>query len=202
MTNVIAYIDGFNLYHSINELNRPPLKWANLWSISESLLRDGEKLVGVKYFSAYTTWMPDRYYRHRQYTKALQAHGVELVLGQFKDKFLKCRHCGRQYQTKEEKETDVNIAISLVTDAALDRYDRAILISADSDMAPAIDSVRHQFPRKQVFVVAPPGRRSRARGLNPTYELKPGRIANHLLEAEYRNLNGDIVATRPDTYAP
>ena len=49
----IAYIDGFNLFHAINELSRPELKWVNLWSLSESLLREEEELIEVNYFSAY-----------------------------------------------------------------------------------------------------------------------------------------------------
>ena len=50
----ITYIDGFNLYHSIDELGRPELKWLNLWSLAESLIRKNEELVEVNYFSAYT----------------------------------------------------------------------------------------------------------------------------------------------------
>ena len=141
-TKTIAYIDGFNLYHSIKELNRPQLKWVNLWSLSESLLRKHEELIEVNYFSAYATWIPDAYKRHREYTKALQQEGVSLVLGQFKDKFVTCKKCGRRYTTKEEKETDVNIALRLVTDGILDRYDRAILITADTDLRTAIDTAK------------------------------------------------------------
>lgn len=198
----IAYVDGFNLYHAIKDLNRPELKWVNLWSLSESLLRKNEELVEVNYFSAYATWIPDAYKRHRDYTKALQEEGVELVLGQFKDKFLTCRKCGRQYTTKEEKETDVNIALRLVTDAILDRYDRAILITADTDLAAAVDSARHHCPNKEIFVAAPPKRMRRARGLQPNYEITPGRIANHLLQEEYHAPNGTLVTKRPTAYDP
>ena len=197
----ITYIDGFNLYHSIDELGRPELKWLNLWSLAESLIRKNEELVEVNYFSAYATWLPDAYRRHRQYTKALQAVGVQLVLGQFKDKHLKCRKCGRMYVTKEEKETDVNIALRLVTDGLLDRYERAILITADTDLKPAIDTIRHHRPDKDIFVVSPPKRMKRARGLDPKYEITPGRIANHLLEDSYFDKSGNVISERPIEYA-
>lgn len=36
-----------------------------------------------------------------------------------------------------KKETDVNIAVTLVEDAALRCYDTALVISADSDLCPA-----------------------------------------------------------------
>ena len=156
----------------------------------------------MNYFSAYATWLPDGYKRHRNYTKALQEVGVNLVLGQFKDKFLKCRKCGRQYTTKEEKETDVNIALRLVTDGMLDKYDRAILITADTDLSVAVDNARLLSPSKEVFVVAPPGRMRRARGLNPKYELKPGRIALHLLQEQYFDKEGNLITERPSNYAP
>ncbi|MEO1595770.1 MAG: NYN domain-containing protein [Pseudomonadota bacterium] len=196
----IAYIDGFNLYHAVKDLNRPELKWVNLWSLSESLLRKNETLQAVKYFSAYATWIPDAYARHRRYTKALMAEGCDLVLGRFKDKHLICHKCGRRYTTKEEKETDVNIAIHLVADGLHDHYDRAILITADTDLSTAVDMARHHLPDKEIFVVAPPGRMQRARGLHHKYELKPGRLVNHLLKDEYRDESGKVIATRPETY--
>ena len=166
-------------------------------------MRDGENLIEVNYFSAYATWLPDGYKRHRTYAKALQEVGVNLVLGQFKDKFLKCRKCGRRYTTKEEeKETDVNIALRLVTDGMLDKYDRAILLTADTDLSVAVDTAHKLSPSKDVFVVAPPGRMRRARGLKPSYELKPGRIAQHLLKEKFYDSQQNLIIERPSNYAP
>lgn len=193
----ITYIDGFNLYYAIKDLDRPILKWVDLWKLSESFLRKNETLEAVNYFTAYATWMPDKMLRHRMYTKALMEQGVDIVFGKFKDKFLTCRKCGRTYQTKEEKETDVNIAMALVTDAFQDKYDRAILITADSDLRPPVDIVRKHFPNKEVFVASPPGRYRQARGLQPKYEIKPGRIANSLLPKEVKDDDGNTVATIP-----
>lgn len=196
----IVYFDGFNFYHAVDELKRPELKWVNLWSLSESLVRENETLIEVNYFTAYTTWIPSKYYRHRQYVAALEQEGVSMVFGQFKDKFLKCRKCGREYSTKEEKETDVNIALRVVTDALQDRYDRAIVVSADTDLKPAVDTARHLCPDKQVSVFAPPGRMRRARSLNPNYEIKPGRIAQHQLKDEYKGSDGAVLTSRPSDY--
>lgn len=198
----IVYVDGFNFYHAINELNKPHLKWVNLWSLAESLLRKNDELVEVNYFSAYATWMPGRYKRHRDYTKALQEENCTLVLGQFKDTFPICRKCGRKYTKKEEKETDVNIALRLVTDGLLDRYDRAILITADSDLGPAVDMIRHLRPDRDILVAVPPGRRNRGRALNAKYEIKPGRIAQHLLKDSYSDSAGTVIVTRPAEYDP
>ena len=193
----ITYIDGFNVYYAIKDLDRPNLRWVDLWKLSESFLRKNETLDQVNYFMAYATWLPDRLIRHQQYTKALMAQGVSIVFEKFKDKFLTCRKCGRTYNTKEEKETDVNIAMAIVTDAFLDNYDRAILITADTDLRPPVDIVRKHFPDKEVLVAAPPGRYRLARGLQPKYEIKPGRIANSLLPKEVKDDDGNAVATIP-----
>ncbi len=53
MTKVISYIDGFNLYHASDELNREHLKWVDLWALSQSVVRPNETLITVHYFSAY-----------------------------------------------------------------------------------------------------------------------------------------------------
>jgi hypothetical protein len=47
-----------------------------------------------------------------------------------------------------EKETDVAIAIELVADAFLNRFDRALIISAASDFGPAIKIVNAHFPQR------------------------------------------------------
>ena len=90
----------------------------------------------------------------------------------------------------------------VVSDGLLDRYDRAIIISADSDLGPAIDKIKHQRPEKDILVAAPPGRKSRARALNPKYEFKPGRIAQHLLKDSCSDKTGAVIVTRPVEYDP
>jgi hypothetical protein len=37
MRDVIAYIDGFNLYHAIDDLEKPHLKWLDLNALSKRL---------------------------------------------------------------------------------------------------------------------------------------------------------------------
>ena len=55
---------------------------------------------------------------------------------------------------------------------------------------------------KEIFVATPPGRMQRGRGLNPKYEVKPGRIAQHLLDAEYKDNTGAVSVARPAAYRP
>ena len=43
-----------------------------------------------------------------------------------------------RFTTYEEKETDVNIALKIFEDWIYDNYDKAIIVSWDSDIIPAI----------------------------------------------------------------
>ena len=43
-----------------------------------------------------------------------------------------------------------------------DKYDKAIIISGDSDLIPSISAVRNTFPHKKIGVIIPIGRRAEA----------------------------------------
>ncbi|HET6407154.1 MAG TPA: NYN domain-containing protein [Chthoniobacteraceae bacterium] len=201
MRRVIVYIDGFNLYHAIKDLNKPHLKWVCLRAIAESMLRKDELLKAVKYFSAYATWMPDRFARHRDYTAALMARGVILHMAQFKEKPRKCFSCGAKWKGHEEKETDVQIAVHMVADALGGEVDRIILISADTDLGPAIKMIAANKPEVEVFVATPPGRFNFCRSLGPKLEIKPGRLEKCLLPKNVQ-ISASRNIARPAQYDP
>lgn len=182
---VMVYVDGFNLYHAIDELRQDSLKWLCLRRLSESIIGPREELRAVKYFSAYANFIPEAAARHRAYVHALEAEGVKAIMGQFKKKYLKCKICGARYETHEEKETDVNIAIHLVRDTMENSFDRALVISADTDLSTAVTMARQLSGTKAIDVVAPPGRMSRSRSLNPLFELTKGKIRAARLRDEY-----------------
>lgn len=199
MSRVIVYVDGFNLYHAINDLKDNSLKWLCLRSLSESLLRNGEELQSVKYFSAYATWRPQSYARHRSYVDALKAEGVRCIMGKFKERKMECRSCHVQYSRHEEKETDVNIAIHLIRDTFESNFDRAVVISADSDMRSAVAMAREISGTKKIDVVAPPKRITRARALEPIYEIPVSKVRSSRLRDSYQISNGRIVEA-PSSY--
>lgn len=201
MIRVIVYIDGFNLYHAIDERQKPHLKWLDLWALGQSILRDKEKLEKVYYFSAYPHWKLASEQRHRIYVKALEHQGVTCEMGHFKNKDGKCNVCGATWIKHEEKETDVHMEARLVADAYAGKFDRAIVITADSDLLPAIKIVKTAFPDKELFVAAPPKRKAHARALNPKIELTPGRLARCRLPEEARDENGEVLFVCPPPYA-
>ena len=56
--------------------------------------------------------------------------------------------------------TDVQIATEMLTDAFEDRFDTALLLSADSDLVPPTLAVQRMFPAKRIVVAFPPARSS------------------------------------------
>ncbi len=197
----IAYIDGFNLYHSIVDLGDPSLKWVNLWSLSDTLIRSGEQLIAVRYCSAFATWMAGPFARHREYVRALECVGVQPIMGRFKNKPRECKHCHAKWTAHEEKESDVNVAIHLIKDTITDQFDRAIVISADSDLVPAIRMASEHDRAKEICVVAPPGRFGHARDLKPITAITIGRIRKCLLPQRLTHKDGrDVI--RPTEYDP
>lgn len=202
---VACYIDGFNLYHSIDDLHKPHLKWLDVQALAQSLCRDGEQLAKVTYFSAYATWMPDRYSRHRQYVAALQHVGVVCHMARFSEQTARCRSCGATWKRHEEKETDVHFSLTFLEDAVDDVFDRAIIISADSDHVPAVRAVRRRYPTKQVFAATPPGRHNMAREMLKACQsgtnITAGRLEGCLLPATLATVQGTII-TRPTQYDP
>jgi uncharacterized LabA/DUF88 family protein len=116
------------------------------------------ELVEVLYFSAFATWKPVQYTRHRRYAAALKAAGVKTIPGNFKKKPRKCNRCLNEWTSHDEKESDVNIAIHLLDEAHRDEYDEALLLTADTDLTPAIELVRDRYRAKSIIAVLPPAR--------------------------------------------
>ncbi len=162
---VITYIDGFNLYYGMKSKGWQRFYWLNVAALSSRLLKPGQTLEAVKYFTAHVSspaYDRDKSKRQCAYLDALATlPDVQMFFGHYLQKPVTCRQCGARWTLNEEKMTDVNIAVELLTDAYADAFDVAIIISADSDLAPPIEAVRRTFPQKVVVVVFPPARVSR-----------------------------------------
>lgn len=161
MDKVIFLIDGFNLYHAIAEDTRfRKYKWISLSSLAEKFITKSDKIKDIYYFTALATWSVDKVNRHKIFIKAQELNGIKVIYGEFRKKDKYCNICKRTYQTFEEKKTDVNIAINLFQLAIKDEYDKAIIISGDSDLIPSIEAVKSTFPAKKIGVIIPIGRRA------------------------------------------
>lgn len=157
MQRVIAFIDGFNMYHSIVDAKLNNLKWINYYSLANAFIKkQTETVTSVYYFSALVPWEQDKTIRHKHYIRALEHAGVNVILGKFKAITRKCRGtCKERYSTYEEKETDVNIAVKMISLAMQDRFDKCLLFTGDSDLIAAVKEIKHIAPTKNVKAIIP-----------------------------------------------
>ena len=203
-----AFVDGFNLYHALAELGQNHLKWLDLRRLLVQFAPAPQyELTRVLYFSAYATWIPDAYARHRAYVAALEATGVDVVMGKFKKKPRSCKRCGASWEGHEEKETDVNLALMLLELAYADGFDRALVLSADSDLAPAVRAVRRLFPEQEVRILTPPGRFTpgdlRDAAGHPGTAIREIHVRRCLFGEEVLDpTTSQVAARRPASYSP
>jgi uncharacterized LabA/DUF88 family protein len=161
MAKTCFLIDGFNLYHALAaKFQYKTHKWLSLTRLCACFVTRADAIAGIEYFTTLATWDAQKVARHRLFIKAQENEGVRTVYGNFKRKDRTCRLCNREYRTFEEKQTNVNIALRLFQLAVQDGYDKAIVVSGDSDLLPAIKAVQSTFPAKQIGVVVPIGRAS------------------------------------------
>jgi hypothetical protein len=205
---VQCFIDGFNLYHAINALNRPHLKWVDLRRVCEIFIDPARhELRDVFYFSAFATWLPGPYGRHLQFVEALKATGTTPIMGHFKSKNRTCKSCGAQWVQHEEKETDVNIALWLLREAYRDSFDQAFILSRDSDLTPAVRMVLGEFSNKRIKMISPPNAGHSKEigqlvGRHNLVSVKELHLERSLLPATIADPNNVVIVQRPPTYDP
>ena len=178
MASVVTLIDGFNLYHAL-DIERGSLtpyrcfKWINYWKLAECFAGSGAVLERVILFTAYLPdvepWQKEKNARHATLIAANKAQGVEVVLGRFLERRVEFDVRPSKLRLSiprlEEKRTDVNIALALAGLAYDRAYDRAVLVTADSDLIPAIDEARKRHPAGEILVVPPIERHGMAKAL-------------------------------------
>ncbi len=155
----IAYVDGYNWYHAIFK-HKPEWKWLDVEKFFRTL-RPHETLSAVKVFTAIIDEdkpKSDARDRHWRYVLALRSlPKTKVILGKFQDREVTCRvaSCRRKYVVPEEKKTDVNIAVEILSDAIDNLADSMAIVSGDSDVQPAVQWVRRRYPDKRVTVYIP-----------------------------------------------
>lgn len=159
MQNVIVYIDGFNLYFGLKDKGWKRYYWLNLVQLSRNLLKSGQTIQRVKYFTSRISLPPDKAQRQKDYIEALETLSeLKIYYGKYQTNNVKCTKCGNIMLKPSEKMTDVNIAVEMLADAFMNSFDVAILISADSDLTGPIKHIKKLFPDKQIIVAFPPAR--------------------------------------------
>ncbi|MDR1671353.1 MAG: NYN domain-containing protein [Alistipes sp.] len=151
---VIVYVDGFNFYYGLKKTKWKKYYWIDIVNLFERFIRPDQELVAVKYFSA----RPSDIGKSKRQDAFFQANKknpkFKLFLGKYLKKTIECYKCHNIIQTYEEKESDVRFATQIVSDAYRNDCDIAIIVSADSDMIPAIELAIEACVK--VFIYFPP----------------------------------------------
>ena len=166
-----VYIDGFNFYYSVSRssdrsLDRLKRGWCNFVALGERLVGKaftGGTVGAVKYFTAPVgeqELRTDESLRQELWLNALRAgtdYRIHIIEG---------FHAEEEGKARVEKQTDTNIAISMLRDALMSTSDTrhatfradpfapcdgVILISGDRDLHPAVRMLAHYGVKPVIF---------------------------------------------------
>jgi uncharacterized LabA/DUF88 family protein len=200
MQRVIAYVDGFNLYFGLKGKGWHRYYWLNIRLLVENLLRRNRRLLLTKYFTTRITSPPDKVRRQSTYIEALETlDDFQIFYGTYQLNPRKCRSCGFEDEVPKEKKTDVNIGVEMLKDAYRDRFDVALLVSADGDLVPVLEAMRELFPNKEIVIAFPPKRWSihLANLADNSFAIGRRIIAKSLFAEEVRKPDGYILRCPP-----
>lgn len=213
MVRITFIIDGFNLYHSVREAardlgNASTTKWLDIKRLCSSyvyLFGTSAVLHEIYYFSALAKHLeannPDVTRRHSDFIKCLEATGVITELNRFKKKSLTCPSCKHRFDRYEEKETDVAVAIKLLELFFTDSCDTAVLVTGDTDLAPAVRTANKLFTNKKVVFAFPYKRKNQelAKLAPNSFEINKKQYVKHQFPDPYVLSDGSIIH-KPSTW--
>lgn len=201
-----VYVDGFNMYHALDDMQKPYLKWLNLLRLAENFAKGHAHQIDR--LTLCTAIFPgDQGKRKRQdaYIDAQKATGCQVLLGHVTKEPMNCHDCSRQWLHPREKETDINLALAAYDDVCNDRVDVVFLVTADTDQAATLRFLKNNHPHIRRIVVVPPGREQRLSHLHDAADvvikLREDHIDAALLPAMVIPPTGRIIL-RPATYLP
>jgi uncharacterized LabA/DUF88 family protein len=154
------YVDGFNLYYGA--LKNTAYRWLDLAKLCR-LMMPRDSINQIKYFTALVNPRlsdPNQLTRQQTYLRALQTipnleiifghfltHEIMMPLAQPKTGYVKVIKT-------EEKGSDVNLALHLLSDGYKNAYEVAVIVSNDSDLLQPIQFVKHELG-KQIGILNP-----------------------------------------------
>lgn len=136
----LIFIDGNNFYNGLKKLlndNTISLLPFNYHKFGTFLCK-GDSCAGIRYYIGAIARSGDLkseelYANQQRFIARLQKNKIPVIMGTI------IRHPDKTFH---EKGVDVRIAVEMIRFARLNDYDKAILISSDTDLAPAIEEVK------------------------------------------------------------
>lgn len=173
-----CFIDGYNVYYGL--VHGTNHKWLDLFALVQSILTiqsPSYSLEKVYYFTSpvlpkLASRGEDSLRAQHSYLRALKGRSIEVIEGKHRldrgkaPAYVPGQDASRQHMTNiwslEEKQTDVNLALTLYRFALAQerkppdtQIEQVVLFSNDSDFGPALEAIRSDFPRIQIGVIAP-----------------------------------------------
>ena len=168
----VVYIDGYNLYYGL--LKNTTYKWLDIVALVKYICHvqnPNIDVVKVKFFTApVITRVSSRGVQAQQsqntYHRALIASypdTLEIISGYhnlekgYPPRYKKPLDKSDRVEVwhLEEKQTDVNIALQLYRDAVLQNCEQVVLVSGDSDLKPALEFIKQDYPKIFVGLILP-----------------------------------------------
>lgn len=199
---VIVYIDGFNLHFGLIQRGWQKYLWLDLKKFAAALLVSDQVLSHTKYFTSRISKPVSKQHLQSNFIDALNTLAeFSIYYGRYQAEVKTCENCGFNAIVSHEKKTDVNIATELLVDAFQNKFDTAILVTADADLTAPIVAIRRLFPKKSIIVAFPPKRhsyelRNVASGI---YHIGEDKFRQNLLPEKVVTQSG-FVLQRPDKW--
>lgn len=173
-----VYVDGFNLYYG--SVRHTRYKWLNLRALLERVLKKNH-VEKIWYFTALvkaTGDDPGKPIRQQVFIRALETlPGLEVDYRYFQREVRELRRADDMGSLKmifeKEKGSDVNLATRLMDDYYNDRFEAAVVLSNDSDLAAPMKII-NGHRTKPVGLMTPPAWKN-----HPAVELKAVAAFHH-----------------------
>ncbi|MCG8624817.1 MAG: NYN domain-containing protein, partial [Proteobacteria bacterium] len=176
---ICVYIDALNLYYFLLHCY-PKLKWLDVVRLAKTMLGANHSVVRVKYYTAKFVDAPESNQQEIYWAALRSQKEVTIYEGKFRpvsrrgepsdervkqaiQKHLSPAPTAIAINSYEEKRTDVNLAVHLVRDALLKRFDAVAVVSNDSDFLEAIRIVKREA-KLPIWLLSPVVKDSGIRG--------------------------------------
>ena len=193
------YVDGFNLYYGA--LKGTPYRWLDLQKLCRIMLPH-DTIHQIKYFTALVNPRPadpDQRTRQQVYLRALRTiPNLEIIYGHFLTHEIMMplappKSGYAKVIKTEEKGSDVNLALHLLSDGYKDAYDVAVVISNDSDLLLPIQFVKKELGKK-IGVLNPQKHPSKALITNADFikNIRQGVLSKCLFPTTLTDTEGSL----------
>jgi len=145
----MVFIDGNNLYHRLRECNWPT--WIDVGELARRVAGSARKVVGIRYYNAPPPGgRPFTERQNEYYALVKQTPGLVFKLSTLQP----TTRFGAQgkYASFQEKGGDTALTTDLLTQAAIDAYDVAIVVSSDGDFAEPIDAIGTTYGKRAELI--------------------------------------------------